>query len=180
MFRLLLGVLSLLILSGCGAKLNVSRVPLPYSEPCICGLVVSHMEPHIAYAIFPELPGSKTIQVQSARVMLPSADEAYVIGYRSGLFSSRELTIALNNDGSLQGVKLTGELGAAKALDAIAKNADALAKADKTIRDEADKAKKNPLDVDNDELKREIKNIMLKANKDALENGLPLPYPNAN
>lgn len=178
MFRSAIIVISSALLAACGANLTASRVPLPPKD-CLCGVVVRQPVPYSTYAIFPETPDSKVFKVQAGKAMLPSEKEAYVLGYRGALFSSHELTVTLNPDGSIQEAKITGDLQAAKALDAIAKNADTFAKTQKTLKEEEQKSQKDPLDTENESLKKEIKNMMLKANKDALEQGVPLPYPNA-
>lgn len=172
----LVGLAGTLALTGC-ASLSVQRYQLTnlQDSPRTNGLVVSVSEPHQVIAVFPTEPGSGEFVEYQNSMSLPALDEYYVIGYEGDLFYSRELQIELNSDSSLKRVKLSSTSTAAEDLQSIGTALQGVKTELKEIH-ESKKTPPNATDTKSEDLRREIVNKMLEANRDAVANGQPPPY----
>ena len=141
--------------------------------------MVNQPIPHEVIAVFPEVPGSDRIVQSKTRLILPAKKEGYVLGYRGAVFFSRDLSITLNPDSTLKEVKLNSETQVAKGVEDLNKSVENVGKTVGEIKEAQAQKKKDPVEGENESLKKELLNLMLKANKDAAAQGQPLPYPDA-
>lgn len=174
--RILIALLGVTITS-CGAQLNVRRLPAtPKSLGKVSGLVVNHNAPHEVIAVFPEKPGStKTLAQKKTQAFFASATEVQEIDYSGAMFATRRLEVELHPDSSLKRAKISSTSSLGDDLSSLASAAKTYGETSRAI--EEAEAEPEPVQAENDALLREIRNLMLKANLDALQRGEPLPYP---
>ena len=111
--------------------------------------------------------------LKTATLSLPAYDEFLDLGFKGGLMRSQELTVALHPSGVISEYKLTSTQEVSDTLKGVAD----VAKGVNEKLDAIEPKSKDPVEVENSQLKLEIFNRMLKANRDALVNGQPLPFP---
>jgi hypothetical protein len=169
------------------------RIELPKPNVPIPGLTVYSDTPHELIAVFPSLPGAETITAKRTVISIPPLNQLYVVNFHGAMFATRELTVTVHPDTSLKKVDLNVETTLSDQLDKLSESVSTLATARKEIRDQKreeqkeardrekelkDEAKaQDPLALENEAIKRELLNLMLKANRDAAQRGAELPYP---
>jgi hypothetical protein len=157
---------------GCGAALNSTRVSGSYNG-CKTGLFVSVPVPHQVVTVFPESADDRTkLQTQATEMSLPSPTELYVLNYRGALFASKALQVELNIDTTVKHVNINSEAQTEQAFKDLANAAAKAVEANKTASTESD-----AVASENSSLTTEICNLMLKANRAAIQAGTALPYP---
>lgn len=175
-----LALLIATVLPGC-SSLDIERIAAPEPGDCVPGLVVNVNTPHQVVALFEPEPGARPVRV-ATRELLPSMSEYYAIDYTGGLFTTRELQVELHPDSTLKRVKLASEVEAEEQLTGIAEALTGVGSAVGDLRAARAAAKaadepKDPVVAESEELERQIRLLMLKANKEAVARGEPLPYP---
>src|SRR5262245_18195302 len=108
-----------LALSGCGASFTAQRLPTTQLDK-INGLVVNQNVPYELFAIFPATSESLEVTYERASVLLPSADEVYVINYSGQMFTSRSLEVELHPDTTVKSVKVDSRATVEESLNNIA------------------------------------------------------------
>lgn len=171
-------VIGLLLAAGslqACAGLTVQRQAFPPVGK-INGLAVNHNLPHHVVAVFRQRPGAGQIITRQATAMLPSQQEFYVVGYNSGLFSTRELTVELNTDSTIKMVDFDSKSTLADDLGKMAKAVDSVTKLRKDIQAEQEKKEQEKAAEDDVQMRKELLRLMLEANMEAARTGQKLPY----
>lgn len=164
-------VVAALCSSGCGS-MQVRRVPASGAE--VNGLRVQVPAAHDLVTVLHDEPSGERV-VRFTRMILPATDEYYELDMTGGLFKARALAVTLNPNGTVKTYSFTT---AAKIAEALQQAAEATSTVqDAVIKVEEAKKQPNPVEVENAKLEIEILNMMLKANREALKEGRPLPYP---
>jgi hypothetical protein len=160
------------ILAGCGATLTTQRLPTTQLDK-VNGLAVNHNVPYELIAIFPTEAGSTEVTYERAIALLPSADEIYVINFSGQLFTSRSLEVELHPDTTVKRVKIDSKATIDEGLNNLTEAATQVGELRKALQ------KKEPppaLDAENEKLQREILNLMLRTNVEAIRRGEQPPY----
>ena len=160
-----------LSLLGCGS-VSLSRVSP--NDP-VKGVRMQAATKHTVVAV---IPRDSKLDLKRAVVMLPSASEHYELSLEGGLFRTSSLLVEMHENGSIKKIGLNKDLSVDKALEGSAAGLASIASSYKAYM-EATKPEAEPkaLEQENAELLQELRNLMLKANRDAVREGRPLPYP---
>jgi len=162
-------------LPACAASLEVQRIRVGTTGP-LAGLVVNHNVPYQLVSVFRDAPGSEHLTSCTSEAMLPSREELYVIGYHGALFSTRELKVELNPDTTLKRVRISSESQSGKSSDSLSSAGGTIASAAQSVL-AIRAAQPTATGAENQALQEQVLNLMLKANKNAIDKGQPLPYP---
>ena len=154
---------------GCGSM----RVTRTMGDATVDGLRVQVPVPHDVFAVFRDKDGKTRVQKSTAP--LPEEGVYYDLNFTGALFATRSLNVDIAN-GILKSYAFASKASVDKGLtstsEAIETVTDALKEAGAPGEEPND-----PLDDANDQLRREVLNMMLEANRAALERGDPIPYP---
>ncbi|MEM9556782.1 MAG: hypothetical protein AAGC60_21155 [Acidobacteriota bacterium] len=161
-------VIAILSTTACGS-MQVRRLG-PDSD--VEGLRVQVPVPHEIVTVVHQ-DGERALG--QARMMLPAEDEFYELDFKGGKFKSRALQVIVHPNGALKSYTFTTTEKLSEALQQSADAIDSLAGAAETIAESREEA--DPLEAENASLELEILNQMLLANRQALEDGRPLPFP---
>ena len=157
--------------TGCGS-VSLSSVK-PGSS--VDGVRLQAATPHTVVAV---IPLDSKLELKSAVLALPSESEHYELKLKGGLFQTSSVLVEMHDNGSFKKIGMNQDLTADKALAGSAVGLASIASsyADYTEAT-APKTKPNAVEKENAELLQELRNLMLKANRDAVRDGRPLPYP---
>jgi len=167
--------MSLVALGGCAAKLSVRRIPREAASQAK-GLVVQTNVPHDIVAIFPKSLGNLALDTEDARAMLPSPKDYYELNYCGALFRSAELKVELHPDTTIKKVEMNSNLQLADQLGAVTSSLGEISSVKKEI-EAAEPSEDQEKAAEAARLKNEVLIRMQQANRDALDLGQPLPYP---
>lgn len=167
---LTIAIISLSIaLLGCGS-MSVVRTK---DRNAVDGLRVQVPVPHRVIAVF-RTSDSKTA-VQESQASLPEKGVFYDLNFSGALFATRSLNVEIA-DGMLKSYSFASDANIDEGLSSAGQAIKTVSEAIEEARDPGE-APPDPLDDANDRLRREVLNMMLEANRAALERGDPLPYP---
>lgn len=141
------------------------------SSEKVNGLRVQVPRPHEVIVVLHDPAGKRVIKATT--LSLPAKNEFYDLSFQGGLFNSREVTVKVHPNGALDEFKFDSKQEVDAAVQSAADATGTVAKA----LEETATTPTNPVEAENSQLKLELLNAMLKANRKALEEGRPLPFP---